>query len=92
MKLQLALHYTNLKIVEELERALQEVWDSITIEIINSFVDSFWYRLFLVVYYNVASIEPCLRHGHANEATVLPPWSDEPTVLSKKLIQGLEVR
>ena len=50
MKLQLALHYTNLKIVEELERALQEVWDSITIEIINSFVDSFWYRLFLVVY------------------------------------------
>jgi hypothetical protein len=73
----------------ELKAALTTIWMEIPQDVLDSLVDSFRYRLHLLILHGGASLNPFLRHGRHEECFVLPnPVNIE---LSEGLVIGLDV-
>ena len=71
---------------EEMIGCLLTVWESIDQEVLDRLVQSFRYRLHLMLLHGGLSIGPFLRHGHNDEPVVFP--SPGGTQLYRDLVLG----
>ncbi|OHT00141.1 hypothetical protein TRFO_33269 [Tritrichomonas foetus] len=69
------LNVKNVRTIQELKETVSQIWDQISIETINRLVESFRYRLYLVISNNGESIQHLLRHNMSDvQINLGNPW------------------